>query len=379
MMGLVRRLVTFARSGCLLATVTFILGACALPPGGDSDSDGVGGTGISDGGDGVGGTGIIGTVASVEPLVVNNVALDVQSSTVFLRNGHRADVSSLQVGHTVEIIARTHRGRLLAQSINAFTMLVGPITKVTPDGYEVMGQPIAWAQGATVTDLTVNDWARVSALPARDGRLIASRVEPSATNTRPFVFGPVRQVSSERSLVGTIAIDGAPPNASGKWLSVHGRWNGQRFESGKVSVRAKLDVTQLVLAVDAFGPLTPGRQSLLGYDVFVSSATSNAFNTERVDVGRRIAITSSRRGSGVLRSDRVELIRARPSPTDLRPTPAPVPPSPPQRIERPFTRVEPPARPTRPVAADRPVVIERPITVDRPEVSVKRPIGKVIQ
>lgn len=145
---------------------------------------GIGGTGFAPegqgGGDrGIGGTGFVGTIQRFGSIVVNDRRIAYGPEVPVMVDGQLRGARDLRIGHVVRAVAQMDSSGLVTQAIAVDREVVGPVTAVSADAIEVLGQkvqiagarpPGAWRRGQHVA---------VSGLRRLDGTIAASLVERS--------------------------------------------------------------------------------------------------------------------------------------------------------------------------------------------------------
>ena len=157
-----------------------------------------------------GGTGLFGTLTSLGTLCVNGHSVALPPETPVTMAGVPSTVSALRVGQVAWVVARKRSQGLVAERIDVWIAARGGVTAVDARGRRVkmaegwitvlddavlqdaMGGPLAWPL------ITPGTLLAVSALPAPDGRLLATRVEQVSSVRSQGVAAPA---SATRDMV----------------------------------------------------------------------------------------------------------------------------------------------------------------------------------
>lgn len=150
------------------------------------DEDGIGGTGLLGDEDGIGGTGVFGTVTGFASLCVNGLEVHFDPDVSVSRNGEPAGVESLALGQVVWVVADVRERRLVAESIQVLSALVGPvgsldserrILEVAGEVVEVRRDAVLFGEPAADLALEIGAWVEVSGLRRPNGSVVATRID----------------------------------------------------------------------------------------------------------------------------------------------------------------------------------------------------------
>ena len=168
-----------------------------------SEDAGVGGTG-EQAKNGIGGTGIVGVITGFGSICVNGIEVHYYNDTPVQLDGEKINSSKLAVGHVVAVKASGNGQSIVAQEINVFHQITGPITDININRGElkVMGQKVSIAS-SQLKGLKVGQWLNVSGLRKGDGSVLASRLDLSQARGTAQAIGNLTQQGNKLYLNGT--------------------------------------------------------------------------------------------------------------------------------------------------------------------------------
>jgi hypothetical protein len=150
----------------------------------------------------------IGPITVTDPTVsVGGTDYDTSVASILV-NGRSASRAQLHVGQIVSVHGGVNAAGNsgLASIINFTADVAGPVTKINGAGQslEVLGQTVLTtpktifgpgASGSGLSGLTTGTNVEVSAFPAADGKLVASRIDVTAHAPEQQVRGPIEQLN----------------------------------------------------------------------------------------------------------------------------------------------------------------------------------------
>ncbi|MDE8349353.1 MAG: DUF5666 domain-containing protein [Acidocella sp.] len=168
----------------------------------NSETGGIGGTGVSQETGGIGGTGVTrhgmavlgyGPIQAFGSVFLNGREYMFDSHTLVIVDGHPATVASLQVGDIARVegvITGAKRG--YAESIDIVHPVIGPVSAVGDGGHQamVMGQIMDAPKVPIFAGLKLGDMVAVSAQLRANGSWAAGNVQP-APGAVAQILGPV--------------------------------------------------------------------------------------------------------------------------------------------------------------------------------------------
>jgi uncharacterized protein DUF5666 len=155
---------------------------------------GIGGTGIGDGSGGIGGTGLgtgfIGQIDGFGSIWVNGVEIFYDDDMEVSFNDNIGDVSELEIGHVVEVLASPDEaGVYQASSIAVRYEIIGPIQSLNQNAAMVLDQTIMLPD--TAENLMPGDMIAVSGFERGDGAIVASRIDRADQDAKPEKAPPL--------------------------------------------------------------------------------------------------------------------------------------------------------------------------------------------
>jgi hypothetical protein len=309
------------------APASAIAAACSEGPaggiGGTSSPahGGIGGTGapaeLALGG--IGGTGqpalpiaagetgaVIGTITGFASICVNGLEVHYQDSTPVTANGTQASISTLAIGQVVAIEATTSQRGLEARQVAIVHAVVGPVSRVDGEQFEVMGQRVLRATTTTGPAPKLGETVRVSGLRDADGVVIATRVESAdSAEVEHSVVGRVRN-----GRIDGLEIEAAelPEDAE---VVVRGRFEQGRLRARQVErnpARVFADRARAI-SIEARVSERSGRRVSAGGQRIELGDDTRVLGGRRDDAERNRLIRASGRvdKDGNLRAERLEI------------------------------------------------------------------------
>ncbi|BCB20227.1 hypothetical protein [Bosea sp. ANAM02] len=187
---------------------------------------GIGGTGFAPEGSagsdrGIGGTGFVGTIQRFGSIIVNDSRIAYAQDVPVTIDGLVRSARDLRIGHVVRVVARPDAGGLVTNTIAVEREVVGPVTAVYRDGFDVLGQAVQMRSGEPSKRWRKGEHVAVSGLRRLDGTIVASLVEPSAQQAMRVV-GVVEQ-DDDGLWIGGLKLLDTDPALVGSRIAVSGR------------------------------------------------------------------------------------------------------------------------------------------------------------
>lgn len=212
---------------------------------------GIGGTGIAQGPDegGIGGTGIsdrgiLGVITGFASVCIGGSEVHVDERTTVVVDGQAAELASLAVGQVVQVEARDTDGGISAQRIVADHIVVGPVTAppTEPNQLQIVGQRVQLSPDtlAVGRDWKLGDWVAVNGLRRDDGIIVASRLDPVASEDRVQLLGVVESSAGREAKVAGTAVVLSAPIEVGQLVRVTGEWTGTTIVAADAQTRTSL-------------------------------------------------------------------------------------------------------------------------------------------
>jgi len=233
---------------------------------------GIGGMGISfteqlgdlilnqDGG--VGGTGIVGTITGFGSICVNGVEVHFSQSTTITVDGQSGHIDQLKLGQTVAVNVEIRGSRITAKSISLRQAVSGTIEGIdmARRQIDILGQKVKFGRRTIVgskrpgapsriNQLRVDDIIAVSGLRARNGAIIASRIDTGLNTGRKVTLtGRVSHSSRAQFSVENVAVK--PANLrigrirTGDEVTVSGTWTGTKIIADRAISKPTLSLAQ---------------------------------------------------------------------------------------------------------------------------------------
>ena len=272
------------------------------------DDQGIGGTGITRGQDqGLGGTGIVGIIQRFGSIFVNGERISYASDVPVRIDGEPASAAALKIGHLARVLALPRAdGSLATRSINVVSEVMGPIDSVKDGEMTVLGQRII----AAGRDSWRHPGTNVAVFGVRrtDGAIVASLVEQRRDATMR-VSGPLERDRGGLR-IGGLRLSGVDVALVGRRVQAEGR-----VERGVMQVSRT--------AVDDLSGFAGARH--LSIEGYVRRTGANLrFGSGYVmhDDGRsgssgagRVVVNATFDGSGGLRVDKIQPVKAFPGQT----------------------------------------------------------------
>ena len=200
---------------------------------------GIGGTGFAPegqgGGDrGIGGTGFVGTIQRFGSIFVNDRHIRPIGDAPVTIDGLERSARDLRIGHVVRVVAKTDSAGLATNAIAVDREVVGPITAVSADAIEVLGQkvqiagarpPGTWRKGRRVA---------ISGLRRLDGTIAASLIEPSERG--PSRVLGVLERDADGFWISGLKLTGADEALVGHRVAVTGRIVRSGFLPARIEI-----------------------------------------------------------------------------------------------------------------------------------------------
>lgn len=273
------------------------------------DDQGIGGTGITRGQDqGLGGTGIVGIIQRFGSIFVNGERISYASDVPVRIDGEPASAAALKIGHLARVLALPRAdGSLATRSINVVSEVMGPIESVRDGEMTVLGQRII----AAGRDSWRRPGTNVAVFGVRrtDGVIVASLVEQRRDATMR-VSGPLERDRGGLR-IGGLRLSGIDAALVGRRVQAEGR-----VERGVMQVSRT--------AVDDLSGFAGARH--LSIEGYVRRSGGNLrFGSGYVmhDDGRsgssgagRVVVNATFDGSGGLRVDKIQPVKAFPGQTN---------------------------------------------------------------
>jgi hypothetical protein len=273
------------------------------------DDQGIGGTGITRGQDqGLGGTGIVGIIQRFGSIFVNGERISYASDVPVRIDGEPASAAALKIGHLARVLALPRAdGSLATRSINVVSEVMGPIESVKDSEMTVLGQRII----AAGRDSWRRPGTNVAVFGVRrtDGVIVASLVEQRRDATMR-VSGPLERDRGGLR-IGGLRLSGIDAALVGRRVQAEGR-----VERGVMQVSRT--------AVDDLSGFAGARH--LSIEGYVRRSGGNLrFGSGYVmhDDGRsgssgagRVVVNATFDGSGGLRVDKIQPVKAFPGQTN---------------------------------------------------------------
>jgi len=283
--------------------------SCAWAQGRRGDDQGIGGTGITRGQDqGLGGTGIVGIIQRFGSIFVNGERISYASDVPVRIDGEPASAGALKIGHLARVLALPRAdGSLITRSINVVSEVMGPIESVKDGEMTVLGQRII----AAGRDSWRRPGTNVAVFGVRrtDGVIVASLVEQRRDATMR-VSGPLERDRGGLR-IGSLRLSGLDAALVGRRVQAEGR-----VERGVMQVSRT--------AVDDLSGFAGARH--LSIEGYVRRTGGNLrFGSGYVmhDDGRsgssaagRVVVNATFDGSGGLRVDKIQPVKAFPGQTN---------------------------------------------------------------
>jgi hypothetical protein len=283
--------------------------SCAWAQGRRGDDQGIGGTGITRGQDqGLGGTGIVGIIQRFGSIFVNGERISYASDVPVRIDGEPASAAALKIGHLARVLALPRAdGSLATRSINVVSEVMGPIESVKDSEMTVLGQRII----AAGRDSWRRPGTNVAVFGVRrtDGVIVASLVEQRRDATMR-VSGPLERDRGGLR-IGGLRLSGIDAALVGRRVQAEGR-----VERGVMQVSRT--------AVDDLSGFAGARH--LSIEGYVRRSGGNLrFGSGYVmhDDGRsgssgagRVVVNATFDGSGGLRVDKIQPVKAFPGQTN---------------------------------------------------------------
>jgi uncharacterized protein DUF5666 len=273
------------------------------------DDQGIGGTGITRGNDqGLGGTGIVGIIQRFGSIFVNGERISYASDVPVRIDGEPASAAALKVGHLARVLAVPRAdGSLITNSINVVSEVMGPIESVKDGEMTVLGQRIIAAGRESWRRPGTN--VAVFGVRRTDGVIVASLVEQRRDATMR-VSGPLERDRGGMR-IGGLRLSGLDAALVGRRVQAEGR-----VERGVMQVSRT--------AVDNLSGFAGARH--LSIEGYVRRTGGNLrFGSGYVmhDDGRsgssgagRVVVNATFDGSGGLRVDKIQPVKAFPGQTN---------------------------------------------------------------
>lgn len=283
--------------------------SCAWAQGRRGDDQGIGGTGITRGQDqGLGGTGIVGIIQRFGSIFVNGERISYASDVPVRIDGEPASANALKIGHLARVLALPRAdGSLITRSISVVSEVMGPIESVKDGEMTVLGQRII----AAGRDSWRRPGTNVAVFGVRrtDGVIVASLVEQRRDATMR-VSGPLERDRGGLR-IGGLRLSGVDAALVGRRVQAEGR-----VERGVMQVSRT--------GVDDLSDFAGARH--LSIEGYVRRSGGNLqFGSGYVmhDDGRsgssgagRVVVNATFDGSGGLRVDKIQPVKAFPGQTN---------------------------------------------------------------
>ena len=270
---------------------------------------GIGGTGITRGHDqGIGGTGIVGVIQRFGSIFVNGERIGYAPNVPVRIDGEPVSANALRIGHLARVLAQPRAdGSLITRSINVVSEVMGPIESVKDGEMTVLGQRVI-AGGR-------DSWRRpgtnvaVFGVRRTDGVIVASLVEQRRDATMR-VSGPLQRDRGGLR-IGGLRLSGIDAALVGRRIQAEGS-----VERGVMQVsRTALD--------DLSGFAGARHLSIEGYVRRTGGNLRFGSGYVMHDDGRsgssgagRVVVNATFDGSGGLRVDKIQPVKAFPGQTN---------------------------------------------------------------
>jgi hypothetical protein len=272
------------------------------------DDQGIGGTGITRGQDqGLGGTGIVGIIQRFGSIFVNGEHISYASDVPVRIDGEPASANALKIGHLARVLALPRAdGSLVTLSINVVSEVMGPIESVKDGEMTVLGQRII----AAGRDSWRRPGTNVAVFGVRrtDGVIVASLVEQRRDATMR-VSGPLERDRGGLR-IGGLRLSGVDAALVGRRVQAEGR-----VERGVMQV-SRTGVDDLSgfagarhLSVEGYVRRTGGNLRFGSGYVMHDDGRSGSSGAGRV------VVNATFDGSGGLRVDKIQPVKAFPGQT----------------------------------------------------------------
>ena len=164
---------------------------------------GIGGTGIDGGPGGIGGTGIYGRIDAFGSIWVNGVEIFYDDEQNIVRQGRDGLTDRLAIGQIVAVTIDEEAGRAEARTIEIVEEVNGPIERLAPDQFVILGQRVLLTD-ETIIDRGLEEGRQVAVngLRSGDGLIIASRIGAPLIEGEFSLRGTVERVEAETFWVG---------------------------------------------------------------------------------------------------------------------------------------------------------------------------------
>lgn len=273
--------------------------------------DGLGGTGQqARGEDGLGGTGIVGVVAGFGSICVGGQELHYAQSTPVSMDGRAVNTEALALGQAVSVRVTGTAEHWQASEISVLHIVAGPVSSVTADSFQILGQTVLRPAALTDAALASGPWLAISGSRLPDGRILATRITEMPADSPVSVMGPLQGQAGQLK-IGDLPLTlpaGSTQPAMGTEVWLQGRWQGDQFHAERLQTQPRLQF---------HGPIS--RVLLEGY---VRQRDGQGLNVEgsQVDLpaglsaeggtpGSRVQIQARLDSVGHLRAERLMLER----------------------------------------------------------------------
>ncbi|HZP85838.1 MAG TPA: DUF5666 domain-containing protein [Burkholderiales bacterium] len=281
-------------------------------------SGGIGGTGQQAEMGGMGSTGIVGVITGFASVCINGLEVHFDTQTVVTRNANPAGLRDLAIGQFVSIEAGRGKAGLTANRIAVLDAVVGPVTRASNQGLQVLGQNVrvsAETIGTGAAALKVGDRVRVSGPRANDNAVVATRIERTDSATAS-VSGPASVGLNGALRVAGVPVTGARPSTpvGGREALAVGRWDGRQLVADKLELDPATDFHSSIRQVVLEGFAAPGqkrdRVRIAGKEIQLSKDTAFAGTKSGEIVRDRPMRVLGRLGDdGVVQAVRIETRR----------------------------------------------------------------------
>ncbi|WP_186418801.1 DUF5666 domain-containing protein [Bosea sp. CS1GBMeth4] len=269
---------------------------------------GIGGTGFvpegHSGSDrGIGGTGFVGTIQRFGSIFVNDRRIAYGPDVPVTIDGLARSARDLRIGHVVRVVAQADSAGLVTHAIRVDREVVGPVTAVSADAIEVLGQRVQTAGGRPRGAWRKGQFVAVSGLRRLDGTIAASLIERDERGSS-HVLGVIER-DGDGFWIGGLKLLEADAAFVGRRVAVTGRLVPTGFLPARIDLAPHLPAAGPV-SIETYVRARDGRL-LLGSG---ASVRSDAFANSLSPWEEFRAVLDGRFGlDGELRIDNLRLAR----------------------------------------------------------------------
>jgi Domain of unknown function (DUF5666) len=273
------------------------------------DDQGIGGTGITRGQDqGLGGTGIVGIIQRFGSIFVNGERISYAPNVPVRIDGEPASASALKIGHLARVLALPQAdGSLITRSISVVSEVMGPIDSVKDGEMTVLGQRII----AAGRDSWRRPGTNVAVFGVRrtDGVIVASLVEQRRDATMR-VSGPLQRDRGGLR-IGGLRLSGVDAALVGRRVQAEGRVERGVMQVSRTGVDDLSDFAGARhLSIEGYVRRTGGNLRFGSGYVMHDDGRSGSSGAGRV------VVNATFDGSGGLRVDKIQPVKAFPGQTN---------------------------------------------------------------